>query len=133
IVRTKIRVLAAFVDEAIPDVDINRAGAFGARAVKVVEIDRVGRRFGAADRRQPDPEHRHALAFKGSDRLVDPLFIDLGPLVRSKLNYAIGLGAGLLFGRDDRLLVRLVGLIFGLVFILRVLVGGLGGLILVFL
>ena len=54
-------------------------------------------------------------------------------MVRSELNDAIGLGACRLFGRDDRLLVLLVGLIFVLILVLRVLIRGLGGLILVLL
>src|SRR4030095_7614655 len=71
------------------------AGAFRARAVKIIEIDRVRRRFGAAHRGQANPKDRHALAFEGGDRLIDALGINLSPLIGAKLSDSTGLSAGL--------------------------------------
>ena len=73
IVGAEVRVFAGFVDEAVPDVDVDHAGALGAGAIKVIEIDRVGGRLRAANRRQPDPEYRHTLALESCDRVVDAL------------------------------------------------------------
>src|SRR5262249_24043837 len=63
IVRSKIGKLTGFVYETVPDIDVDDASAFRASAIKIVEIDRVRGGLGTADRRQADPEYRHALAF----------------------------------------------------------------------
>ena len=60
-IRPLHRVAAIFVNEAIPDIDIGDAGLLGARAIKLIEVAHVGGRARAANRRQSDPQHRHAL------------------------------------------------------------------------
>src|SRR5262249_36525232 len=77
--------LAALVGEAIPHIDIDDAVLVGARAIDLVEEGRIGARTRAADRRQADPEHRDALALHRRDRLVDPLAVELDPLLRAIL------------------------------------------------
>src|SRR6185437_12564581 len=117
--------LTALVNEAVPHVDIDGAGTLGPRAIEVIEIDGVRGGLGAFDRRQADPEYRHALTLKRGDRVVDALRINLGPLVAAKFYSAIGFFALLRFGRDRRLfgIVRrlfIVGGLIGLALILRV-------------
>ena len=63
-----------------------RCRPFSARArIKLVQIAHVACRLGAADRRQPDPDHGHAPAFEHGDHLVDALFVKLAPFVDMKL------------------------------------------------
>ena len=112
IIRAEVRVLAGFVDKAVPDVDVVHPSALGARAKKIVEVAGVGGGLGAADRRQADPEHRHAFALEGGDRLVDALGIDLGPFVAAEFDDAVGDLAALRLGHIDPALVLIVGLIF---------------------
>ena len=100
-IRALHRVASLLVDEAVPDIDIGDAGLFGARAIKLVEIAHIAGRFGAADRRQPNPEHRHAFALKRGDHVVDALFVKLGPFVGVKLVDSAGRPA-LRFGRGRR-------------------------------
>ena len=119
IVRAEIRVLAGLVHESVPHVDIDHAGALGARAIEIVEIDRVGGGFGAADRGQADPEHRHALALEGRNRIVDAFRVNLRPFIAAKFDSAVHTLAALRLGRDARRLILLAGLIL----FLRTLVG----------
>jgi len=72
-IRAIERKVSALVDEAVPDVNIDDASLFGVVPVKIIEIGHIGGRLRSADRRQPDPEHRHALALERSDRVVDAL------------------------------------------------------------
>ncbi|EJW09533.1 hypothetical protein A33M_1207 [Rhodovulum sp. PH10] len=76
---------AVLVDEAVPDVDIDDAGALGAAAIEIVEIAEIAHRAGAAHRRGADPEHRHAGALQRGDGGVDPLDIEFRPFFRAKL------------------------------------------------
>ncbi len=80
-VGTLKREVSLVVDKAVPDVDVNDTRLLRTRSIKVVEIAHVGGRLGAADRRQADPQHRHAFAFQRSDHVVDAFGIDLFPLV----------------------------------------------------
>src|SRR5262249_59916834 len=61
IVGTIIGILAGFIHEAIPHVDILNAGALGTGAIKFIEIRRVARseerRVGKECRSRWEPEH----------------------------------------------------------------------------
>jgi hypothetical protein len=54
---------------------------------------RVGRRFGAADRGWANPQHRDALRFQKADHLFDFLGVELDPAFLPKLINAVGRGA----------------------------------------
>ncbi len=88
IVGTEGRELSGVVDEAVPDIDVDDTGAFGALTIEVVEIKRIGGRLGTADRRQPDPEHRHAFALERGNGLIDALGINGSPLVATEFEHA---------------------------------------------
>ena len=77
--------IAALVDEAVPHVDIGNPGLFGMTAIELVEIGDVGGSAGAAERRQSDPKHRHALALEHGDDLVDAPAVGLAPFFGVKL------------------------------------------------
>src|SRR5262249_44663659 len=116
----EIRVFSALVDEAVPDIDVDNPRAFRARAIKIVEIDRIGGRFGATQRRQADPDHGHALAFHCGDRFVDALGIDFRPLFGSEFDSATCLLRWLRFRLGSGWLLLLFGVLF---LVLRVLFG----------
>ena len=99
-VRSLQDVAACFVDEAIPHVHIGDAGAPGGVAIQRIQKQRVRRRLGAADRRQADPEHRHALRFQDGDHLVDLLGVKLGPALVVERMHALRCTAAL--RRHDR-------------------------------
>src|SRR4029078_12458107 len=82
IIGAEIRVFSRLVDKAIPNIDIDHTGALGLSTIEIIEIDGIGGRLRAADRRQTNPEHRHAFAFERGYRAVDTLGIDLAPLGR---------------------------------------------------
>src|SRR6516225_3968825 len=90
-VRALHRVTSLLVDEAVPDIDVNDSGFFGARAIKLVEITHVAGRFWAADGRQSDPHDRHAFALERRDHVVDAFGVDRRPWVGMKF---IGAAAG---------------------------------------
>src|SRR3974390_1687385 len=145
VIRTIARVATVLVDEAVPHVYEDNACPLRAHAIKVVEVACVGRRFRALDRRQSDPEHRHALAFKCRDRVVDAFIVDPLPLLGTELERAARLTNGLLFGCLLIGWLCLIRLSFGIrgLFLLRrplfidrlILIGRslLGGLFLLFL
>src|SRR6185369_4515421 len=91
VIRSEVRVFSALVDEAVPDIDVDNTRAFGARPVEIVEINRIGRRFGTAERRQADPDHGHALALHRIDRFIDALGINFRPLIGAEFDCAAGL------------------------------------------
>src|SRR3974390_1730046 len=96
VIRSIARVATVLVDEAVPHVYEDNACPLRAHAIKVVEVACVGRRFRALDRRQSDPEHRHALALKCRDRVVAAFIVDPLPLLGTKLERAVRLTNGLL-------------------------------------
>src|SRR6185295_4734117 len=88
IVGTIVGILARFIHETVPHVDILNAGALGAGAIEFVEIGRVARGASAAKWWQTNPDDRHALALESSNRVVDPPRVDLFPFVAAKLGRA---------------------------------------------
>src|SRR5215470_12790454 len=96
------------------------APARSARAVKIIEIDRIGSRFGTAERRQADPDDGHALALHRGDGFVDTLGIDFRPLIRTELDCATGLLRRLRFRLSSGSLLLFVDLFL----VLHVLFGG---------
>ena len=70
-VRAVIVVVAGVVDEPVPDIHVSGAGFLGAPAIEIVEIDHLGRGARTADRGQPDPEYRNALALEHAEHFVD--------------------------------------------------------------
>src|SRR4029453_12953712 len=62
-----------------------------------------GGRAGATQRRQPDPQHRHAFALERGDRLVDTLGINLLPALAAEFDGTRSASRRL--GWDDRLVV----------------------------
>ena len=80
-VGTLHRKAAALIDEAVPHVDVGDAGLLDAGAEQVVEIEHLAGRLRPANRRQADPEHRHAGALQRRDRGVDAPRVLLGPFV----------------------------------------------------
>src|SRR5262249_7824363 len=85
IVGTIIGILAGFVHEAVPHVDILNAGAFGAGPIEFVEIRRTARGTSAAQRRPTNPAHGHGLALESSNRVIDAPRLDLFPFLAAKL------------------------------------------------
>src|SRR5262249_13624856 len=60
------------------------------------QVGQVGARALTADRRQPYPDDRDALALEGRDRLIDPLGVELAPPFGAKLvGRRCGRGRGL--------------------------------------
>src|SRR5712671_6966175 len=66
-----LSIASLFVNEAVPNVDVDDACLVGSAAVKVVEKRDVCRGFLPAQRGQPDPEHRYSRRFEGRNRVVD--------------------------------------------------------------
>src|SRR5260370_3273534 len=75
----ELRVAAVFVNEAVPDIDIEDACLVGAAAVEVVEKRDVGGGFLPAQRWQPHPEHRYPGRFEGRNRVVDAPAVGFPP------------------------------------------------------
>src|SRR4029079_1398825 len=119
IVRAEVRVFSRLVDKSIPDVDIDHAGALGAGTIEGIEVDGRSGLLWAADRRQTDPEYRHAFALERGDRVVDALRIDLGPLVGAEFDRTGCPLARLRFGCRDRILLSVLDLILRLGFFFR--------------
>ena len=93
----------------------------GAGAENLVEIAHVAGRLGAVDRRQADPQHRHAFTLEGCNHVVDALCVKLGPFV-GVIVVTAGRALAWRLARGDRrlLAVRLGGIGWrGLVLVLR--------------
>src|SRR5262249_4215630 len=88
IVGTIIGILAGFIHEPVPHVDILNAGALGAGTVELVEIRRLAGRASTAKWWQTDPDDRHTLALESSNRVVDAPRVDLFPFLAAKLGRA---------------------------------------------
>ena len=84
------RVFAGFVDEAVPHVDIVGAGALGARAKEIVEIDRVGGRV--VPRIDGRPTQNTGTPLLLSAAIVSSMRwrIDFRPAVAAEFDDAVG-------------------------------------------
>ena len=100
-IRALCREISGFVDEAIPHVDIDDPGLFGAAAIKIVEIDHVGGRARSTDCRQAYPEYWRAFALEHRNRVIDSFGVDVGPFLRAELVRDPAAG-GRRLRRDDR-------------------------------
>src|SRR3954467_5134955 len=84
-VGTPLHEAAAFVDKAIPDIDIGDAGLAGPVAVQGIQEQQVGRSLLPADSRQADPQHRYALGFQHANQFFDLLGVKFDPSLIAKL------------------------------------------------
>src|SRR5262249_26558393 len=84
-----VGILAGFIHEAVPHVDILNAGALGAGAIELIKIRRVARGASAPKWWQTDPDDRHTLAIESSNRVVHAPRVDLFPFLAAKLGRAI--------------------------------------------
>src|SRR5688500_196324 len=84
-VRAVTRKIAVLVQKAFPYIDEGDAGLFSPFLEDVVDEREICPRFRTADRRQPDPQHRHALRLQCSDDLVDALAVKLDPFFGAEL------------------------------------------------
>src|SRR5690242_21414544 len=78
-VGTLHRITSLLVDKAVPDVDIDDAGFFGAPTIELVEIAYVAGGLGTADCRQSHPHDRDAFALERRNHVVDAFGVERRP------------------------------------------------------